>query len=63
MLKWLCKLVDSNEKELRKFHSVVEEINSLEPGFTSLTDAELRAKTDEFKARLKDGASAGCASA
>ena len=57
MLKWLGKLVDSNEKELRKFHAVVEEINSLEPGFAKLTDAELRAKTDEFKARLKDGAS------
>jgi preprotein translocase subunit SecA len=52
MLKWLGSLVDSNEKELRRFEPIVEKINSLEPEFQKLSDAELRAKTDEFKARL-----------
>ncbi len=52
MLKWLGSLVDSNEKELKRFEPVVDQINSLEPEFQKLSDAELRAKTDEFKARL-----------
>ncbi|MBM4448982.1 MAG: preprotein translocase subunit SecA, partial [Chloroflexi bacterium] len=55
MLKWLGNLVDSNEKQLKKLQPVVDEINSLEPEFEKLSDAELRARTDEFKARLKNG--------
>jgi len=55
MLKWLSNLIDSNEKELRRLQPLVDRINSLEPDFEKLTDAELRAKTDEFKARLADG--------
>jgi preprotein translocase subunit SecA len=52
MLKWLGNLIDSNEREVRRLQPVVDEINSLEPDFEKLSDAELRAKTDEFKARL-----------
>ncbi len=55
MLKWLGSLVDSNEKELKRFSPIVNTINSLEPEFQKLNDAELRAKTDEFKARIKGG--------
>jgi len=55
MLKWLGSLTDSNEKELKRFQPLVDEINSLEPEFQKLSDAELRAKTDEFKTRLKEG--------
>jgi len=55
MLKWLGSLVDSNEKQLKKLQPTVDEINSLEPEFEKLSDAELRAKTEEFRARLKDG--------
>jgi preprotein translocase subunit SecA len=55
MLKWLGGLVDSNEKQLKKLQPLVEQINALEPDFEKLNDAELRAKTDEFRARLKDG--------
>ena len=55
MLKWLSNLIDSNEKELRRLQPLVDRINSLEPDFEKLIDAELRAKTDEFKARLADG--------
>ncbi len=57
MFKWLGGLVDSNEKELKRLQPLVAHINSLEPQFEKLTDAELRAKTDEFKARLKGGES------
>jgi len=57
MFKWLSNLVDSNEKELKRLQPLVEQINSLEPEFEKLTHAELRAKTDDFKARLSDGES------
>ena len=55
MLKWLSNLVDSNEREVRRLQPLVDNINSLEPELERLSDAELRAKTDEFKARLADG--------
>jgi len=55
MLKWLGSLVDSNEKQLKKLQPVVDKINSLEPEFEKLFDADLRVKTDEFRARLKGG--------
>jgi len=57
MFKWLSNLIDSNDKELKRLQPLVDHINSLEPEFEKLTDAELRAKTDEFKARLADGES------
>ena len=55
MFKWLSGLVDSNEKELKRLQPLVSRINLLEPEFEKLTDAELRAKTEEFKSRLQDG--------
>ena len=57
MFKWLGTLIDSNEKELKRLQPTVAQINSLEPEFEKLSDTELRAKTDEFKARLKAGSS------
>ena len=57
MLKWLGGLVDSNEKELKQLQPIVARINSLEPEFEKLGDAELRAKTDEFRDRIKNGSS------
>ena len=54
MLKWLDGLFDSNEREVKRLQPLVAKINSLEPDFQRLTDAELRAKTDEFKARYQD---------
>jgi len=57
MFKWLSNLIDSNEKEVRRLQPLVDYINSLEPDLEKLTDVELRAKTDEFKARVADGES------
>jgi len=54
MLKIFSRLVDSNEREVRRLEPVVAQINALEPEFTALSDAELRAKTEEFRARLRD---------
>ena len=55
MFKWLDKLVDSNEKVLKRLQPVVDEINSLEPEFEKLSNDELKAKTNEFKQRLQSG--------
>ena len=57
MFKWLGGLIDSNEKELKRLQPTVNQINELEAEFERLSDAELRAKTDEFKAQLKSGSS------
>ncbi len=57
MFKWLGGFIDSNEKELKRLQPAVDRINELEPEFEQLSDDELRAKTDEFKARLKAGSS------
>jgi len=44
-----------NERELRRLAPLVDRINSLEPEMQRLSDAELRAKTGEFKERLERG--------
>jgi preprotein translocase subunit SecA len=44
-----------NERLIRGMLRDVAHINELEPAVSKLTDAELRAKTDEFKARLGEG--------
>ncbi|MFZ3211933.1 MAG: preprotein translocase subunit SecA [Terriglobales bacterium] len=43
-----------NEREVKRMRPLVEKINSLEPEMQRLTDAELRAKTDEFRKRIND---------
>ncbi|HHT9119737.1 MAG TPA: preprotein translocase subunit SecA [Candidatus Hypogeohydataceae bacterium YC41] len=45
----------ANERIIRQLWPIVHHINSLEPKMKALTDAELRAKTDEFKKRLQAG--------
>lgn len=44
-----------NERAIRRMRKVVTQINQLEPEFEKLTDDELKAKTDEFRERLKKG--------
>ena len=46
---------DPNERELKRYSRVVEQINALEPQMVALSDAQLRAKTDEFRMRLEKG--------
>ena len=57
MFKWLGGIIDSNEKELKRLQPIVSQINELEAEFERLSDAELCAKTDEFKAQLENGSS------
>lgn len=48
---------DPNAKEVKRITPQVERINALEPSFTSLSDAALKAKTAEFKQRIAKGES------
>ncbi|MCK4843868.1 MAG: preprotein translocase subunit SecA [Dehalococcoidia bacterium] len=57
MFKLFKGLFDSGERELKRLEQDVDEINRLEPQYELLSDAELPAKTDEFKTRLADGIS------
>jgi preprotein translocase subunit SecA len=58
MLTWALKKIlgTSHEREVKKLRPKVEAINALEPRISALTDAELRAKTAEFKEKLDNGA-------
>jgi preprotein translocase subunit SecA len=44
-----------NERKLRGYIARLEAINALEPEFQALDDEALKAKTEEFKARLANG--------
>ena len=56
MLKWVSGLLgDSNEKEVRRLLPIVEQVNDLESEMQPLSDAQLRAKTDQFRSRLAAG--------
>jgi preprotein translocase subunit SecA len=54
-LKVLAKVFGtSNEREIKRMMPLVREMNALEPEMQALSDAELRAKTDEFRARIQE---------
>lgn len=46
-----------NERELKRMRKIVEKINALEPTIAALSDADLSAKTQEFKDRYQTGVS------
>ncbi|MGN7457240.1 preprotein translocase subunit SecA [Paenibacillus pasadenensis] len=46
---------DANEREVKRLMRNVEVINEMEPQFVALTDEQLSAKTQEFRARLEKG--------
>jgi len=53
---FLTKIFGSrNDRLLRQYRKTVATINALEAQFQGLTDAELKAKTTEFKARVQAG--------
>ncbi|MBB5021593.1 preprotein translocase subunit SecA [Desulfurispira natronophila] len=59
MLKYIAKKIvgTKNEREVKKLRPTVEKINNLESAITALSDAELAAKTTEFRQRLEQGES------
>jgi preprotein translocase subunit SecA len=47
----------ANDRRVKKLRTIVKSINALEPATAALTDEQLRAKTDEFRAELSAGKS------
>src|SRR5512138_3851724 len=47
----------ANDRRVRGYHPKVEAINALEPEVEKLSDEQLRARTDEFRKQIADGAS------
>ena len=45
---------DPNQKRIEDLAYIADEINALEPSFEALSDAELRAKTDEFREKIQN---------
>jgi preprotein translocase subunit SecA len=45
----------SNERQIRRMRSTVNQINDLEPAMEALSDEQLRGKTEEFRHRLAGG--------
>ena len=58
MVSFLKKLIGSrNDRLLKQYRKQVGKINSLEPQISALSDAELAAKTQEFRDRYAQGTS------
>src|SRR5688572_28500801 len=54
----LAKVIGTqNEREIKRLMPRVAEVNALEPQIQALSDEQLRAKTDEFRARVAKGES------
>ena len=57
-MSFLTKIFGSrNQRLLKQYQKSVRDINALEPQMEALSDADLQAKTTEFKQRLAGGAS------
>ena len=58
MFTWAIKKLfgTAHERTIRRLHPKVDAINALEAKMKALTDAELQAKTPEFKQRIANGA-------
>ncbi len=58
MLDIVKKIVGTkNDRELKKLQPIVASVNALESTVASLTDEQLRSKTNEFRERIDQGAS------
>ncbi|MBL0622289.1 preprotein translocase subunit SecA [Aeromonas veronii] len=52
----LTKIIGSrNDRTLKALRKIVKQINAMEPQFEALSDAELQAKTAEYRQRIEQG--------
>ncbi len=52
MLNIFSKFFDEHSKKIKKFQTVVEQINQLEPAYEDLSDKDLKEKTTQFKEEI-----------
>jgi len=56
-MAFLKTLIDGNEREVARLRRTAKAVNEFEAQMSALSDAELQAKTTEFKSRLEQGES------
>ena len=58
MVSWILKKIvgSKNQREVKRLWPMVYRVNEIEAEYQKLTDEQLRAKTDEFRKRLAEGA-------
>ncbi|MFA7636996.1 MAG: preprotein translocase subunit SecA [Monoglobales bacterium] len=60
MKKFIEKVFGTySSRELKRIIPIVDKVDALEEEYKSLSDAQLKSKTDEFKSRLSNGESLG----
>jgi preprotein translocase subunit SecA len=52
-MRLLSRFVDSNDREIRRLHPLVEETNALELEYEKLSDEEIRAAFDEVREEIR----------
>ncbi len=57
IIDWFVRITmgTKNQRDVKRYTRIVEAANSLEPELRRLYDAQLRAKTDEFRTRIAGG--------
>ena len=54
MANIIQKLIENDKKQLKKLHKMAEKVESYEAAYAAMSDAELQAKTPEFKQRYQN---------
>ena len=57
VLDWFVRVTlgTKNQRDVKRYLKIVDQVNALEPETRRLTDAQLRAKTEEFRTRVAGG--------
>ncbi|EOL46495.1 preprotein translocase subunit SecA [Enterococcus caccae] len=55
MANFLKKMIENDKKELKRLDGIASQVESHASAIATLSDEELKAKTDEFKARYQKG--------
>jgi len=57
-MQWLLKTIigTKNQRDLKKIRPLVDRINQIEQEYQSLSEEQLKGKTEEFRRRLREGA-------
>lgn len=55
MLTKVKELFNESNRDIKRLYKLVHQVNELEPAIASLSDEQLKEKTEYFKQRLKDG--------
>src|SRR5258708_65856 len=54
----IAKIIGTNnERQIKRMHPIVEQINAFEPSISALSDEQLKQKTTDFKVQVAAGKS------